>query len=103
MNPEPTPTERARALRARRRSRILHIRRRVAAASLAAFIALFSTIYIQMASGNDPALATKTTKAKATTTHAAPTTTQQSQDQFSEDQSSASQSVDPAPVTTSQS
>jgi hypothetical protein len=40
------------------RQRIVQIRRRVAAVTVALFIALFSAIYVQMASGNDPALGT---------------------------------------------
>jgi hypothetical protein len=39
------------------RHRILRIRRRVAVIAVAVFIALFATIYVQMATGNDPALA----------------------------------------------
>jgi hypothetical protein len=104
MNPEPTPVQRARALRAQRRSRIARIRKRVTALSLAAFIALFSTIYVQMAAGDDPALSTKTktTKAQAPTNHE-PTTDGASGaglgDQPAVDQSS----INPAPVTTGQS
>jgi hypothetical protein len=41
------------------RLRIQRIRRIVTACAVAVFIALFSTIYVQMASGNDPQLATK--------------------------------------------
>lgn len=52
MNPsEATPP-------ARRRARVLRIRRTVAAVSIAVFLALFATIYVQMASGKDPALGT---------------------------------------------
>jgi hypothetical protein len=39
------------------RQRILRIRRSVAVIAVAVFIALFATIYVQMATGNDPALA----------------------------------------------
>jgi len=39
------------------RHRILRIRRSVAVIAVAVFIALFATIYVQMATGNDPALA----------------------------------------------
>jgi hypothetical protein len=45
------------------RHRILQIRRWVAAIAITVFIALFATIYVQMASGNDPALA-KTTSSQ---------------------------------------
>jgi hypothetical protein len=41
-----------------RRARVRQIRRTVAAAAVAVFIALFATIYIQMAAGKDPALGT---------------------------------------------
>jgi hypothetical protein len=56
--------------------RVLRIRRTVVAAAVAAFIALFSTIYGQMASGNDPALgaASETTSTTSTTTTSAATT-----------------------------
>ena len=49
------------------RARVLQIRRRVAAVAVTVFIALFSAIYVQMASGDDPALGA-TTKATTTTT-----------------------------------
>jgi hypothetical protein len=39
-----------------RRARVRQIRRTVAAAAVAVFIAVFATIYIQMAAGKDPAL-----------------------------------------------
>ena len=45
------------------RARILQIRRTVAAVAVTVFIALFSAIYVQMASGDDPALGTGTTAA----------------------------------------
>jgi hypothetical protein len=54
--------------RAQRRARILRIRKRVAAVSVIVFLALFSTIYVQMAFGHDPALGSQksqSTKAKA--------------------------------------
>lgn len=47
------------------RLRIQRIRRIVTACAVAVFIALFSTIYVQMASGNDPELATKSATASA--------------------------------------
>jgi hypothetical protein len=60
------------------RRRIVLIRRRVAAVAITVFIALFATIYVQMASGNDPALgSTKATSATSTTTPS-PVTTRQS-------------------------
>ena len=71
------------------RERILRIRRRVAAIAVAVFIALFATIYVQMASGNDPALSTSSQQASTTTSSS------------SSNQSSSSDS--PSAVTTRQS
>jgi hypothetical protein len=45
---------------AARRRRIHRIRTRVAAGAAALFIALFSGLYVQMAAGRDPALASTT-------------------------------------------
>ena len=39
-----------------RRRRVLTIRRTIAAAAVAVFLAMFTTIYVQMADGHDPAL-----------------------------------------------
>lgn len=66
---------------AARRARVARIRRTVAAATVAVFLALFATIYIQMAAGKDPALGTSTTtstQVSAPTTSSAPVTTAQS-------------------------
>ena len=65
---------------AARRARVARIRRTVAAATVAVFLALFATIYIQMAAGKDPALGTSaTTSAQVTTaTPSEPVTTAQS-------------------------
>jgi hypothetical protein len=73
---------------AARRARIRRIRARVAAGATALFIALFSGLYVQMASGHDPALgaesaqvataaasASSTTSTTRTTPDAAPMTT----------------------------
>ena len=112
MNPEPTSTERARRLRAERRSRITAIRKRVAVVSLTAFIALFSTIYIQMAAGHDPALANngKTTtthqaKAKSTPSSTSSSTSGSTTSDATPDGTGSNSAVAPAPapVTTSQS
>jgi len=70
--------------------RVLRIRRTVVAAAVAVFIAVFSTIYVQMASGNDPALGS----ASATTTESTSTTSTTS---------SATTTDEPAAVTTGQS
>jgi hypothetical protein len=98
---------------AARRRRMLRIRQAVAATALSVFIALFSAIYIQMASGKDPVLAaqgstagmtTTATAASSTTTPAdsttdeAPTGTSTSSDGATE-----TDPTEPAPVTTTQS
>lgn len=49
------------------RRRTTRIRRVVATLTVSAFVALFSTIYVQMAAGNDPVLASTTTTAATTT------------------------------------
>ena len=51
-----------------RRARVARIRRTIAAATVAVFIALFATIYIQMAAGKDPALGSSATTAQVSTT-----------------------------------
>ena len=51
---------------AARRARVARIRRTVTAATVAVFLALFATIYIQMAAGKDPALGTTATTAQVT-------------------------------------
>lgn len=77
MNPsEATPL-------ARRHTRVLRIRRTVAAVSIAVFLALFATIYVQMASGKDPALGTSvvaTANAAAQSSGATDTTSRGSTD-----------------------
>ena len=72
---------------AARRARIRRIRARVAAGATALFIALFSGLYVQMASGNDPALGGESAQV-ATTASAT-------------DSSSSSAGTDTAPMTTS--
>jgi hypothetical protein len=49
------------------RRRVARIRRLVAACAVAAFIALFAAIYVQMATGHDPVLGTSTATASAST------------------------------------
>ena len=64
---------------AARRARVAHIRRTVAAVAVALFLALFATVYIQMAAGDDPALKASTTTTTTTTSTASePMTTAQS-------------------------
>jgi hypothetical protein len=65
------------------RQRILQIRRRVAAVAVTVFIALFSAIYVQMATGNDPALGSGTTSAAATSSTASSTSSDESPDSSS--------------------
>ena len=60
------------------RHRILRIRRSVAAIAVAVFIALFATIYVQMATGNDPALARSTPSLQQPSSQPGPVTTRQS-------------------------
>jgi hypothetical protein len=60
----------------RRRLRVMQIRKRIAVAAAALFIAVFGGITIQLASGNDPALkGTLTTSTTSTTTAQQPATT----------------------------
>jgi hypothetical protein len=65
------------------RQRILQIRRRVAAVAVTVFIALFSAIYVQMATGNDPALGSGTTTASTTSSTASSTGESSSSDESS--------------------
>jgi hypothetical protein len=51
-----------------RRARVRQIRRIVTAVAVTVFIALFATIYIQMAAGKDPALGSSTTSAQVSAT-----------------------------------
>jgi cytoskeletal protein RodZ len=94
-----------------RRARVRQIRRTVSAAAVAVFIALFATIYIQMAAGKDPVLGsspttaqvsptstTDTTSADETTTSSDDSSSTSSDDSSSQDSSSSS-----SPMTTSQS
>jgi hypothetical protein len=78
---------------AARRQRIHRIRVTVAAVALAVFIALFATIYVQMAAGRDPMLGRHaTTTTGAVTAAPAPTATPATTGETA-----------PAPVTTAQS
>jgi hypothetical protein len=57
-----------------RRARVRQIRRTVTAVAVTVFIALFATIYIQMAAGKDPALGSATTTAQVSQTSTSTTT-----------------------------
>jgi hypothetical protein len=80
-----------------RRARVRQIRRTVTAAAVAVFIALFATIYIQMAAGKDPALGASTTTTAQVSETSTPSATSTPSSSSSSDNSSSS------PVTTSQS
>jgi hypothetical protein len=87
------PKALAQAKRAERRRRTRRIRQGVAAGTITLFVALLSTIYVQMAGGNDPALAVSSARpAVVSTTTATSSST-----------GSTSSSAPPAPVTTQQS
>ena len=75
---------------AARRARVRRIRARVAAGATALFIALFSGLYVQMATGNDPALGAESAQVA---------TTGSSTDSTSTDTGSSER--DSAPMTTS--
>jgi hypothetical protein len=90
-----TPKDLAREKLAARRHRTTRIRNAVTATAVAIFIAIFSVIYVQMASGNDPALGSSVSKQKVAIAKAASTTT--------DDTASPSPSPAPTPVTTQQS
>jgi len=81
---------------AARRLRVRRIRRTVTTVAVAVFLALFATIYIQMASGHDPALSSSTATASTATTSSGSSTS-------SDDSSSSSQDATTAPMTTQQS
>jgi hypothetical protein len=68
-----------------RRARVRQIRRTVTAVAVTVFIALFATIYIQMAAGKDPALGSSTTTAQVseTSTPSATSTSSSSSDESS--------------------
>jgi hypothetical protein len=51
-----------------RRARVRQIRRAVTAVAVTVFIALFATVYIQMAAGKDPALGSSTSTAQVAAT-----------------------------------
>jgi hypothetical protein len=82
-----------------RRARVRQIRRTVTAAAVAVFIALFATIYIQMAAGKDPALGSSTTTAQVSQT----STSTPSSSSSSDDSSSSSDTSTSGTMTTAQS
>ncbi len=91
-----------------RRLRVQRIRRTVSAAAVCVFIALFSTIYVQMAAGNDPALSASATTAATTSTTTtssdeSATSTDESTTSTDESTTSTDESTTSEPVTTAQS
>jgi hypothetical protein len=93
----------ARALAAGRRAELLRrarkIRRAVAAGATALFIAVFLVVYVQLASGHDPALSASSKARTTTTSSGSGASTTPTQSSGEESQSSESTS----PMTTSQS
>jgi hypothetical protein len=53
---------------AARRARVRRLRARVAGGATAVFLALFSGLYVQMATGHDPALGAKSAQVATTST-----------------------------------
>ena len=90
-DPNPHPAVQA------RRARLSRIRRSVAAVAVGVFLALFTTIYVQMATGHDPALATSQTSAVVAAAGDDDDTVEQSSQAQSQDSSG------PSAVTTQQS
>ena len=68
MTPTPHPAITA------RRARVRRIRARVAAGTVALFIAAFSGLYVQLASGNDPALGAESAQVATTTSSSSAST-----------------------------
>jgi len=89
-----------------RRARVRQIRRIVVAATVAVFLALFATIYIQMAVGKDPALGSSATAGQMTSTSSSDSSSSSdrssSDDEYSEDDSASTDSPSDT-VTTAQS
>ena len=74
--PAPRPQRSVSGRMAERRRRLRVLRRRVVALGVAAFVAMWCVMYVQLASGHDPALSTKTASvATATVSNASAATT----------------------------
>jgi cytoskeletal protein RodZ len=88
-----------------RRARVRQIRRTVTAVAVTVFIALFATIYIQMAAGKDPALGSSTTTAQVSTASSSSSTSTSSNESTTSSDDSSSSSDDSASgtMTTAQS
>lgn len=92
----------AERLRARKR-RVSQIRRRIAAIAAATFLATSGGIFVQLASGHDPALVAAAAKTAATTTSTTAGSSSSSSGSTSGSSSSSSSSGKATAVTTSQS
>jgi hypothetical protein len=79
-----------------RRARVRRIRARVAAGTTALFLAAFSGLYVQMATGHDPAVGTSTAQVAAAT----PATTSSTTTSSSSSGTSSTSSRDSQPMTT---
>ena len=77
-----------------RRARVRRIRARVAAGTTALFLAAFSGLYVQMATGHDPAVGTSTAQVAAATPATTSSTTTSSSG------TSSTSSRDSQPMTT---
>ena len=77
---------------AARHARVQRIRRAVSAATVAIFLALFATIYIQMAAGKDPVLGSATSISQVSST-STPSSSSTSTSSSSADDSSSSSSM----------
>ena len=91
-----------------RRARVRQIRRTVTAVAVTVFIALFATIFIQMAVGKDPTLGSSTSAVGTTSTSTASddstsSSDDESDDDEGDDSSSQDSSSSSSPMTTSQS
>jgi hypothetical protein len=62
---------------AARRARVRRLRARVAAGATAVFLALFAGLYVQMATGHDPALGAESAQVATTSTNGSSSSSQQ--------------------------
>ncbi len=104
MTEIPDPRQQAADKRRAREQRIRDLRTRVVAVAVALFVAVWAGLYLQLVSGNDPALADETTPVTqpAVTDESASNDT--STETWSDDASATTEpSPEPAAVTTGQS
>lgn len=87
--------------RVRRRKALL--RRRIVAGAVAVFMAAWGTIFVQLASGHDPALAGRATATATAEGKASGESSSGSSSQSDSSYSAGSAQSSPSPVTTSQS